>query len=320
MDLNLTAPFRCIRRALPSMTARGFGRIVVVASVVAKRGEPMVSAYAASKHGVLGLVRSASREVAAQGVTVNAVCPGYVNTPMTDHSIEQISARTGKSLDESRELLAAGSRTTGWSTRAGRADGPAVRRERRDQTGRASTSTGERCSREPSPPGEPAVLAEPSGFSHAVVATGTTVHLAGQTALDATGTIVGDGVVEQFEQALSNLLAALSAAGGAATDLASLTVCHRGHGRLQGATPRDRPGLETARRHGLPGDGRESASPGSGTSRRSWRCRGPRSWPPAPASLTGTARRRSRHVRMLRAPRGARPRHPADLDRPKSHG
>lgn len=106
LDLNLTAPFRLIRRALPSMTERGFGRIVVVASVVAKRGEPMISAYTASKHGVLGLVRSASREVAARGVTVNAVCPGYVNTPMTDESIENISARTGKTPDEARDLLA----------------------------------------------------------------------------------------------------------------------------------------------------------------------------------------------------------------------
>jgi NAD(P)-dependent dehydrogenase (short-subunit alcohol dehydrogenase family) len=106
VDLNLTAPFRCIRRALPSMTGHGFGRIVVVASVVAKRGEPMIGAYAASKHGVLGLVRSASREVATRGVTVNAVCPGYVNTPMTDHSVEQIAARTGTSPDEARDVLA----------------------------------------------------------------------------------------------------------------------------------------------------------------------------------------------------------------------
>jgi enamine deaminase RidA (YjgF/YER057c/UK114 family) len=70
----------------------------------------------------------------------------------------------------------------------------------------------------------PPSLARPSGFSHAVVATGTTVHLAGQTALDADGAIVGDGVVEQFEQALANLLAALDAAGGTPADLAALTV------------------------------------------------------------------------------------------------
>ena len=70
----------------------------------------------------------------------------------------------------------------------------------------------------------PPELAAPSGFSHAVVATGTTVHLAGQTAMDAGGRIVGDGVVAQFEQALSNLLTALRAAGGAPEHLAALTV------------------------------------------------------------------------------------------------
>ena len=70
----------------------------------------------------------------------------------------------------------------------------------------------------------PPSLAKPSGFSHAVVATGTTVHLAGQTALDATGVVVGDGVVQQFEQALGNLLTALAAAGGTPGDLVSLTV------------------------------------------------------------------------------------------------
>ena len=106
LDLNLTAPFRCIRRALPAMLEQRFGRIVVVASVVAKRGEPMISAYAASKHGVLGLVRSASREVADRGVTVNAVCPGYVNTPMTDESVAGIAGRTGRTPEEARALLA----------------------------------------------------------------------------------------------------------------------------------------------------------------------------------------------------------------------
>jgi enamine deaminase RidA (YjgF/YER057c/UK114 family) len=70
----------------------------------------------------------------------------------------------------------------------------------------------------------PASLAKPSGFSHAVVATGTTVHLAGQTALGADGRIVPGDVVVQFEQALSNLLTALDAAGGTPSDLAALTV------------------------------------------------------------------------------------------------
>jgi NAD(P)-dependent dehydrogenase (short-subunit alcohol dehydrogenase family) len=105
LDLNLTAQFRCIRRALPSMLERSSGRIVVIASVAAKVGEPYISAYAASKHGVLGLVRSAAAEVAAKGVTVNAVCPSYVDTPMTDHTVASIASMTGRSEQEARAIL-----------------------------------------------------------------------------------------------------------------------------------------------------------------------------------------------------------------------
>lgn len=106
LELNLTAPFRCLRRALPAMLDRRWGRVVVIASVVAKRGEAQVAAYTASKHGVLGLVRSAAAELAATGVTVNAVCPGYVDTPMTDHTVRAISERSGRTLAEARETLA----------------------------------------------------------------------------------------------------------------------------------------------------------------------------------------------------------------------
>jgi NAD(P)-dependent dehydrogenase (short-subunit alcohol dehydrogenase family) len=106
LELNLTAPFRCVRRALPAMIERGYGRIVVVASVAAKRGEPYISAYTASKHGVLGLVRSAAAELAKTGVTVNAVCPGYVDTPMTAETVAGIMSKTGRSEDEARRVLA----------------------------------------------------------------------------------------------------------------------------------------------------------------------------------------------------------------------
>jgi NAD(P)-dependent dehydrogenase (short-subunit alcohol dehydrogenase family) len=106
LDLNLTAPFRCLRRALPAMTDAGYGRVVVIASVAGKIGSPRIAAYTASKHGVLGLVRTAAAEVARTGVTVNAVCPGYVDTPMTDQSVAHIAAGTGRSEDEAREILA----------------------------------------------------------------------------------------------------------------------------------------------------------------------------------------------------------------------
>jgi NAD(P)-dependent dehydrogenase (short-subunit alcohol dehydrogenase family) len=107
LDLNLTAPFRCIRRAVPSMIERKSGRIVVVASVAAKQGEPYISAYTASKHGALGVVRSAAAELAKTGVTVNAVCPGYVDTPMTEGTIAEIVATTGRPAPEVRAALEA---------------------------------------------------------------------------------------------------------------------------------------------------------------------------------------------------------------------
>jgi NAD(P)-dependent dehydrogenase (short-subunit alcohol dehydrogenase family) len=107
LDLNLTAPFRCIRRVVPGMLERAHGRIVVIASVAAKRGEPYISAYTASKHGILGVVRSAAAEFARTGVTVNAVCPGYVATPMTERTVATIAERTGRTPEQARAALAA---------------------------------------------------------------------------------------------------------------------------------------------------------------------------------------------------------------------
>lgn len=105
LDLNLTAPFRCIRRVVPGMRTLGRGRIVVVASTAARVGEPYIAAYTASKHGVLGLVRSVAAELARDGVTVNAVCPGYVDTPMTDSTVDTIAASSGRTTQEARRIL-----------------------------------------------------------------------------------------------------------------------------------------------------------------------------------------------------------------------
>lgn len=107
LDLNLTAPFRLLRRTIPAMKQAGHGRIVVVASVAAKLGEPYISAYTASKHGVLGLVRSAAAELARTGVTVNAICPGYVDTPMTEATVQGIVDKTGRTPQEARAALEA---------------------------------------------------------------------------------------------------------------------------------------------------------------------------------------------------------------------
>ncbi len=81
------------------------GRIINIASVAAKAGARYVAAYTASKHGVLGLTRALAVELAPYNVTVNAICPGYVDTPMTQRSIENIAARTGRTLAEARKAL-----------------------------------------------------------------------------------------------------------------------------------------------------------------------------------------------------------------------
>lgn len=97
-EINATGVFLGARTVLPGMRERGFGRIVAVASVASHHGVRYASAYAASKHAVLGLIRSIAVEVAGSPVTANSVCPGYVATEMTERSVERVASVT--SLDE----------------------------------------------------------------------------------------------------------------------------------------------------------------------------------------------------------------------------
>ena len=105
LAVNLSGTFYCTRAALPAMILRGWGRIVNIASIAGKIGAPYIAAYVASKHGVLGLTRVAALEVAAKGITVNAICPGYVETDMATHAIENITRRTGITEGEARSAL-----------------------------------------------------------------------------------------------------------------------------------------------------------------------------------------------------------------------
>ncbi len=109
MDLhwrtNVLGTFHCAQVALPAMVESGHGRIVNLASTAGKTGAPYIAAYAASKHAVLGLTRSLAAEFAGKGVTVNAVCPGYVDTPMTEENIRVIVERTGMTAADARQRL-----------------------------------------------------------------------------------------------------------------------------------------------------------------------------------------------------------------------
>jgi NAD(P)-dependent dehydrogenase (short-subunit alcohol dehydrogenase family) len=97
LAVNATGAFLCTRAVLPGMRERDRGRIVTVASLAGHAGARYVSGYTASKHAVLGLTRSVAAEVAGSGITCNAVCPAYVRSDMTDATIANIEARTGKS-------------------------------------------------------------------------------------------------------------------------------------------------------------------------------------------------------------------------------
>ena len=109
LDVNATGAFLCTRVALPGMVERGGGRIVTVASRAGVAGSKYTSAYTASKHAAVGLMRAVAAEVAGTGVTANAVCPTFVRTDMTGESVRRIVERTGRSEAEAEAALAGAS-------------------------------------------------------------------------------------------------------------------------------------------------------------------------------------------------------------------
>jgi NAD(P)-dependent dehydrogenase (short-subunit alcohol dehydrogenase family) len=105
--VNLTGAFLSVQPALAAMREKKWGRIVFIASTAGLKGYAYVAPYVAAKHGVVGLARALAMETATTGITVNAVCPGFVATPMLDRAVDRIVAATKRSEAETRSALAA---------------------------------------------------------------------------------------------------------------------------------------------------------------------------------------------------------------------
>jgi NAD(P)-dependent dehydrogenase (short-subunit alcohol dehydrogenase family) len=100
MAVNATGTFLCTQAVYQEMVGRGWGRIVNIASMAGLEGDSYIAAYTAAKHAVVGFTKATASEASGTGVTINAVCPGYVDTPLTDETIARIKRHTGKSWQE----------------------------------------------------------------------------------------------------------------------------------------------------------------------------------------------------------------------------
>ncbi|MDU8928989.1 SDR family oxidoreductase [Alisedimentitalea sp. MJ-SS2] len=105
MAINLDGCFFTIRESLRSMLDTDWGRVIAISSIAGLRGAPGAGAYAASKHGVIGMIRSFSEDFMGAPYTFNSICPGYVDTPIVSRNTDAIAARAGVSADEARDIM-----------------------------------------------------------------------------------------------------------------------------------------------------------------------------------------------------------------------
>ena len=226
MGVNATGTFLCTREFVPAMVERKWGRVVNVASIAGLEGARYVAHYCASKHAVVGFTRAVAQEVAGSGVTVNAICPAYVDTPMTEITIAEAQSRAGLSH---AQALAAVLATTGQDRLIAPAEVAKLTldlcgEERGNMNGRSIVMNPGSAATTPELV-NPESLGAPKGFNHGVLAPrrGRLLFVAGQAGWESDNPAKPPEFAAQFARALDKVLAVVNAAEGVPTDVVRMT-------------------------------------------------------------------------------------------------
>jgi len=226
--VNATSTFLCTRAVFDGMAERGRGRVVNLASMAGLEGKRYVSAYTAAKHAVIGFTRAVAAEAQGTGVQVSAVCPGYVDTPLTEATIARVVERTGKSpSDALRAVLdAAGQDRLVTMEEVAAAVLDLCAEGSEDRNGEFVVLDGKEERPMTFEHINPGALGEPKGWTNGMLGPegGRVLFIAGQDAAEPEGEVTTDDFTMQFGLALEKMMAIVEAAGGRAEDIGRMTI------------------------------------------------------------------------------------------------
>jgi NAD(P)-dependent dehydrogenase (short-subunit alcohol dehydrogenase family)/enamine deaminase RidA (YjgF/YER057c/UK114 family) len=228
LSVNATSAFICTRAVFDGMAERGWGRVVNVASMAGLEGKRYVSAYTAAKHAVVGFTRAVAAEAAGTGVVVSAVCPGYVDTPLTGQTVDRVVDRTGKSAaDALRAVLdAAGQDRLVTMDEVAAAIVDLCAGGPEDRNGELVILDGKDGVPLSFDHINPDALGAPKGWTNGMLAPagGRILFVAGQDAAEPEGEVTTTDFAAQFGLALEKMLTIVEAAGGRAEDIGRMTI------------------------------------------------------------------------------------------------